>query len=115
MYPTVKMESYSREFLQQYRKYREADVMLAGIIERVLQHAASGHHSQYTQPLKGRFSQVKDEERKQVVDWLLTKLRAKFPDCGIQYREATDLRGNVDSEIVISWGEPTVKSNVIRL
>ena len=104
MYPTVKMESYSREFLQQYKKYAEADALVIAIISKVLSHAASGYHSQYTQPLKGRFSQVKNEERQQVIDWLLTKLRAKFPDCGIQYREATDLRGVVDSEIVISWG-----------
>jgi hypothetical protein len=109
------MESYSREFLQQYRKYHEADKLVMTIVGSILSHAASGHHGKFIQPLKGRLTHVKNEARTQIIQWMMNLLRNKFPDVDIEYREATDLRGNVDSEIVISWGEPTVKSNVIRL
>jgi hypothetical protein len=109
------MESYSREFLQQYRKYHEADALVKTIIANILSHAASGHHGKFIQPLKGRLTHAKNEERTQIIQWMMNLLRNKFPDVDIEYREATDLRGNVDSEIVIDWGKPTVKSNTIRL
>ena len=106
MYPTVKMEllpSYNRQFLQECKKYHEYHRQVLNLCGRVLQEASRGH-TKYIYSLNGVFhQQMKKQECDEILDWMLKLLRNKFPDVNITYKEATDLRGNVERGIIIDW------------
>lgn len=97
------LPSYNREFLQQYKKYHQYHREVVNLCGRVLQEA-SGGHTKYIYSLKGMFQQqMKKQECDEILDWMLKLLMTKFPDVSITYKEATDLRGNVEKGIIIDW------------
>ena len=93
------METYSRDFLRTLPTYHRGHEVEKRIIQDVLRHAASGH----TKHIVNAAHFYEHHKKEQITEWLVSRLKERFPGVTVEYREATDLRGVVERGIVIDW------------
>jgi hypothetical protein len=95
------MEVYNRQFLKEYRGARYQWIQNeTRIITRILQTAAGGRETRYL--IDGReFMYGQREEN--ITEWVVARLKERFPDSIVEYRQATELNGRVQHGIVIDW------------
>lgn len=94
------METYPRDFLKTLPTYHRGYEIEKRVIQDVLRHAASPHHTKYIVNGNQFYEYHKNE---QITEWLVSRLKERFPGVTVEYREATDLRGVVERGIVIDW------------
>lgn len=93
------MYTYSREYLKTYSVQKRAYDIEDQIVKRVLQEASGGH----TKFIVNSNWFYEHHKKEQITDWLVSRLKERFPDVSIEYREATNLRGDVERGIIIDW------------
>ena len=93
------MESYSRSYLQTLRKNQRLYDIENRIIHEVRGHATAGH----TKYIVNSNTFYDHHQKEQITDLLVSRLKERLPEVSVEYREATDLRGNVERGIVIDW------------
>lgn len=101
------METYSRSYLNTLSVYRQAYQVEDRIVKHVLQEASSGH----TRFIVNQNWFYEHYKKEQITDWLVSRLKQRFPDVLVEYREATDLRGNIERGIIIDWTPTNEVSN----
>lgn len=94
------METYSRDYLKTLPVHGRGYHIENTIVKQVLQLAASGHHTKHI--VNGAHF-YEHHKKEQITDWLVSRLKERFPGVTIEYREATDLRGNIERGIIIDW------------
>lgn len=93
------MQTYSREYLNTLSLYRRGYEIEDQVVKRVLQEA-SGRHKRFI--VNGAWF-YEHGKKEQITDWLVSRLKERFPGVSIEYREATNLRGDVERGIIIDW------------
>lgn len=107
--PTVKMETYSRDYLNTLSVYRRGYDIINQIVKLVLQEASGGH----TKFIVNGAWFYEHGKKEQITEWLVSRLKEKFPNVLVEYREAIDLRGNVERGIIIDWTPPNQVVNSV--
>lgn len=97
--PLVTKESYSRDYLKTLSVYNRGYQIEDQVVKLVLREASSGH----TQFIVNGSYFYEHHKKEQITDWLVSRLKERFPGVSVEYREATDLRGNVERGIIIDW------------
>jgi mevalonate kinase len=93
------METYSRSYLQTLQKNQRLYKIENQILQKVLQEA-SGGHTKYI--VNGNWF-YEHHQKEQITKLLVSRLKERLPEVSVEYREATDLRGNIERGIVIDW------------
>jgi len=93
------METYSQDFLKTLAVYRQGYELEKRVVQDVLRQASSGH-TRYVVTGDQFYERHKKE---QITEMLVSRFKERFPGVSVEYREATDLRGNVERGIVIDW------------
>ena len=93
------METYSRDFLKSLPTYHIGYELEKRVIQDVLRQAASGR----TRYIVDGHRFYEHHKKEQITEWLVSRLKERFPGASVEYREATDLRGVVERGIVIDW------------
>jgi hypothetical protein len=110
------MDAYSKDFLQNYARDKEADSAAKMIIQEVLRCATRGktqhvvrvqEYAHGAQDMYGGvtygISVTQSGVPNHVTNRLVYFLKQSFPDSVVEYREATSLAGRIERGIVIDW------------
>ena len=93
------METYTRDYLKTLPIHARGYEIEKRIVREVIQ-TASRNQTRY---LVNSSLFYEYHKKEQITEWLVSRLKETFPGVTVKYREATDLRGNVERGIVIDW------------
>lgn len=92
-------ETFSREYLNTLYVYRKGYQIEQQIVRHVLQEASGGRTKCI---INGNWF-YEHHAKEQITEWLVSRLKDRFPGVSIEYREVTNLRGDVERGIIIDW------------
>ena len=93
------MDIYDREFLQNYAKYATWLSSEPRIVNRILQESIGGSKRYLIE--SACFLNPRPHE--DITDWVVSRLKKRFPGVSVEYREATSLTGVVQRGIIVDW------------